>query len=164
MPSMPVIFFNERLVLYMVLLFNQQISEVHPWPITVYPTQQLTHFRVHPTTCILNKSSGCNGWVHKRCSGVKGSLVRVEDTFVCKTCEREGDEEDRNVEESLDLGNRVHVENVGKFCYLGDMLNVGGGANSVSLARVHCAWRKFKELSGILTRNEVSFKLKGRCM
>ena len=58
----------------------------------------------------------CNGWVHKRCSGVKGSLVRVEDTFVCKTCEREGDEEDRNVEESLDLGNGVHLENVGKFC------------------------------------------------
>ena len=46
---------------------------------------------------------------------------------MCKTCER-GDEEDRNVEESLDLGNGVHLENVGKFCYLGDMLNGVGGA------------------------------------
>ena len=44
-----------------------------------------------------------------------------------KTCERAGDEEDRNMEESSDLGNGVHLENVGKFCYLGDMLNGGGG-------------------------------------
>ena len=82
-----------------------------------------------------------------------------------ETCERAGDEEDRNVEESLDLGNGVHLENVGKFCYLGDMLNGGGGANSASVARVHCVWRKFKELSVILTRKEVSFKLNGKlCM
>ena len=40
------------------------------------------------------------------------SLVRAEDTFVCKMCERPGDEEDRTVEESLDLGNTVHLENV----------------------------------------------------
>ena len=71
--------------------------------------------------CLLHM--GCSGWVHKRCSGVKGSLVRAKDMFICKTCERAGDEEDRNVEESLDLGNGVHLENVGKFCYLGDMLN-----------------------------------------
>ena len=25
--------------------------------------------------------------------------------------------------ESLDLGNGVHLENIGRFCYLGDMLN-----------------------------------------
>ena len=28
------------------------------------------------------RCTGCSGWVHKRCSGVKGSLVRAEDTFV----------------------------------------------------------------------------------
>ena len=44
------------------------------------------------------KCTGCSGWVHKRCSGVKGSLVRVEDMFVCKMCERAGDEEYGNVE------------------------------------------------------------------
>ena len=102
------------------------------------------------------------GWVHKRCSGVKGSLARVEDTFVCKVCERAGDGEDSDVDESMDLGNGVHLENVRKFCYLGDMLNGGGGANSASVARVRCAWGKFKELSGILTRKEVSLKLKGK--
>ena len=56
--------------------------------------------------------------VHKQYSDAKGSLVVAEDTFTCKTCKRESDEE-----ESLDLGNRVHLENIGKFCYLGDMLN-----------------------------------------
>ena len=40
------------------------------------------------------------------------------------------------------------------------MLNGGGGANPASVARMRCAWRKFKELSGILTMKEVSFKLK----
>ena len=88
------------------------------------------------------RCTGCSGWVHKRCSGVKGSLVRAEDTFVCKMCERAGDEEDRNVDDSLDLGNGVHLENVRKFCYLGDMLNGGGGVNSASVARARCAWRK----------------------
>ena len=44
----------------------------------------------------------------------------------------------------------------------GDMLNGGGGADSASVARVRCAWRKFKEVSGILTRKEVSLKLKGK--
>ena len=81
---------------------------------------------------------------------------------MCKMCERAGDEEDRNVEESLDLGNGIHLENVGKSCYLGDMLNGGGGANSASVARVCCVWKTFKELSGILTRKEVSFILKGK--
>ena len=42
------------------------------------------------------------------------------------------------------------------------MLNWGGGSNSASVARVRCAWRKFNVLSGILTRKEVSFQLKGK--
>ena len=54
---------------------------------------------------------------------MKGLLARVEDTFVCKVCERADDQEDNGVDESMDLGNVLHLENVGKFCYLGDMLN-----------------------------------------
>ena len=55
----------------------------------------------------------------------------------------------------------MHLENVGKFCYLEDMLNGVGGADSASVARVRCAWSKFKVLSGIFTRKEVSLMLKG---
>ena len=42
------------------------------------------------------------------------------------------------------------------------MLNGGGGADSASVARVHCTWRKFKELSVILTKEVSSLKLKGK--
>ena len=107
--------------------------------------------------------TSCNGWVHKRCSGVKGVLARAEGTFVCKVCESvDVNGESGDVDEGIDLGDGVCIENVGKFCYLGDMLNGNGGADSASVARVRCAWRKFKELSGILTKKGVSSKMKGK--
>ena len=77
---------------------------------------------------------------------VKSSLAR----FVFKVCERADHREDNDIDESMDLGNGVHLE------------NGGGGADSVSVARVHCAWRKYRELSVILTRKEVSLKMKGK--
>ena len=49
---------------------------------------------------------------------------------------RASDGEDSGIDESMDLGNGVHLEIVRKFYYLGDMLNGGGGANSVSVAWV----------------------------
>ena len=47
---------------------------------------------------------------------MKGSLARVVDMFVC---ERAEDGEDSNIDESLDLGNGLHLENVRKFCTWG---------------------------------------------
>ena len=38
-----------------------------------------------------------------------------------------------------------------EFCYLGDMLSAGGGAGEAARTRVKCAWKKFRELSPILT-------------
>lgn len=32
---------------------------------------------------------------------------------------------------------------VDKFCYLGDMIGAGGGAEDASRAKVLCAWGKF---------------------
>lgn len=93
--------------------------------------------------------TSCNGWVPKRCSGVKGVLARAEGAFVCKVCESvDVNGESGDVNEGIDLGDEVCVENVGKFCYLGDTLNGNGGVNSASVARVRCAWKKLKELSG----------------
>ena len=54
---------------------------------------------------------------------------------VCKV-KRADDAEDNGVDEIMDLGNGVHLENVGMFCYPGDMLNGGGGVDSASVARV----------------------------
>ena len=72
--------------------------------------------------------------------GCSDVLARAEGAFVCKVCE--------SVDVNGESGDEVCVENVGKFCYLGDTLNGNGGVNSASVARVRCAWKKFKELSG----------------
>ena len=55
----------------------------------------------------------------------------------------------------IDIGNADTRENLGKFCYLGDMLNAEGGADSGGgggvVVGARCAWMKFIELSLILT-------------
>ncbi len=43
------------------------------------------------------------------------------------------------------------LECVDRFCYLGDMIGAGEGAEEASRARVRCAWDKFRELALILT-------------
>jgi len=91
---------------------------------------------------------GCDRWVYKCCSDVKGSLIG--DAFVCKVYGTAGDGVDINVQENMDLDTAMYLDRVGKFCYLWDMLS--GGVNSASVGRVCCAWGK---LSGILTRKDV---------
>ena len=54
------------------------------------------------------------------------------------------------------------LECVDKFCYLGDMIAAGGGAEEASRARVRCAWAKFRELAPILTSRGASLKVKGK--
>ena len=60
------------------------------------------------------------------------------------------------------LVNGDMLECVDKFCYLGDMIGSGGGAEEASRMRVKCAWGKFRELSPILTARRASLKLKGK--
>jgi hypothetical protein len=48
------------------------------------------------------------------------------------------------------------------FCYLGDVIGDGGGAEEATMARVKCAWSKFMELAPILTTKGASLKLKGK--
>ena len=101
----------------------------------------------------------CQAWIHKRCSGVKVSLASLKTPFVCKAClvgKRVNE-----VSKEFKVGEDV-FERVGKFCYLGDMINANGGAESASVARGRCAWQKFRELSPILTAKHISLKLKGK--
>ena len=67
----------------------------------------------------------CNKWVHKKCSNVKGRLNTVAD-FKCPTCVK-GVSSDNEVKE-LVLGEDGKLECVDRFCYLGDMIGAGGGA------------------------------------
>jgi len=49
------------------------------------------------------------------------------------------------------LGDGVMVESVKKLCFLGDMFNGDGGADSAVVAGMRCAWKKFRELIGMLS-------------
>ena len=62
----------------------------------------------------------------------------------------------------LDISNRVSLEKVDKFCYLGDMLHADGGCDSAVTTRVGSAWKKFREYLPILTGKGFSLKLKGK--
>ena len=57
-------------------------------------------------------------------------------------------------DQNLDTGNRVSLEKVDKFCYLGDMLDADGGYDSIVTARVRSAWKKFCEYLPILTKTD----------
>ena len=73
-------------------------------------------------------------------------------SFRCRICLiDEGVRSEGERIENLNLENR-EVLGVRKFCYLGDMLNGEEGSSLASISRVRCGWKKFRELSGILTR------------
>jgi hypothetical protein len=102
----------------------------------------------------------CQKWVHKKCSGVKGKL-KADSTFQCRKCKHPGPAVNSGVI-SVELEQGVFVECVEEFCYLGDMLSAGGGAGEAARTRVKCAWKKFRELSPILTAKGASLALKGK--
>src|SRR3989441_12238676 len=60
------------------------------------------------------------------------------------------------------LGAREELEVGDKFCYLGDVIGKGGGAEEASRARVRCAWKKFRDLRRLLTMSGASLKVKGK--
>jgi len=101
----------------------------------------------------------CKMWVHKKCSGVKGQLKK-ETNFSCRKCKNPEIVQRRK--QSVSLEQNVELECVDEFCYLGDMIGAGGGAGDASRVRVRCAWKKFTELSPILTTRGASLKLKGK--
>ena len=101
----------------------------------------------------------CGKWIHKRCSGVKGSLESCKN-FKCGKC--------LNVVASVEISDvkaestTAGLESVDTFCYLGDMLSAGGGVEEAVCCRVRCAWGKFNELMPILTMRGTSLKVKGK--
>ena len=50
---------------------------------------------------------------------------------------------------------------VDRFCYLGDMFDAGGGAESSTITRVRSGWKKFGELLPLLTTKATSLKVRG---
>jgi len=64
----------------------------------------------------------CLKWIHKKCSIVSGRLKADNVGFARRRCETGVRDTDIR-SESLDIGDGVVLEKVGKFCYLGDTLN-----------------------------------------
>ena len=75
----------------------------------------------------------CQNWVHKKCSGIKGSMSKVAKSFICRGCLNPVTS---SVCTSVDIGASAKLELVDKFCYLGDMLSVDGGADAAVEARI----------------------------
>jgi hypothetical protein len=103
----------------------------------------------------------CKRWVHKACSRVKGSLSKVIN-YRCPVCVDPLKGERAEDVKAVELVQGVNLEVVHKFCYLGDMIGAGGGAEDAVRARVRCAWGKFNLLSPMLARRGASLKVKGR--
>ena len=54
---------------------------------------------------------GCKKWIHKLCSGVKGSLHNASQLFIYRCCEVDRPITDGlNTDLHLDIGNRVSLE------------------------------------------------------
>jgi hypothetical protein len=104
----------------------------------------------------------CGKWIHKRCSKIKGKITTNEG-FQCPKCtgllKTQVSSDNKR---SLQLDTGVEFECVDKFCYLGDMIGAGGGAELATRLRVRCAWNKFREILSILTSRGASLKLKGK--
>ena len=99
----------------------------------------------------------CQHWVHKRCSGVHGSLTQVKD-FTCKKCIPGVLFEDEDKMITLDDDN---IEIEGRFSYLGDVISMEGGAQEAVTSRIRLAWKKFEEVSNVVCGRSISLKVIG---
>ena len=88
------------------------------------------------------------------------SLLSCQDVFVCRTCLSHN----CSVEEKLEFKRGEDVlEEVEKFRSLSDMISCYGVASEAVSARIGSAWKKFKELSGVLVRKQgLSLKQQGK--
>jgi hypothetical protein len=106
--------------------------------------------------------SKCKKWIHKKCSKIKGKL-KSDPQFQCATCVSEVFHDGMEAESlNLEMDKDCKVEKVDSFCYLGDMIGAGGGAEEASRTRVRCAWAKFNELGPILQKRGASLRVKGK--
>ena len=101
----------------------------------------------------------CQKWVHKKCSGIKGSMVKVIKSFTCKGCLNPVTSAGRT---SVDIGASANLELVDKFCYLGDMLSVEGDADAAVEARIPVGWNKFRHLVTLLNNKDILLIRKGK--
>ena len=69
--------------------------------------------------------AGCSHWVHKKCSGVIGSLKSNPD-YHCSRCKGTARPIDRRPHNEWLLMQDKNLDGVDSFCYLGDTIGAGG--------------------------------------
>ena len=99
----------------------------------------------------------CECWIHARCSGINGKLQNAVN-FSCTRCLK--NVQPPSLPTSSVALNGCNLSVVNKFCYLGDMLDDGGGAVSSSITRARCGWKKFRDLLPLLGSKAVSLRVK----
>jgi len=70
-------------------------------------------------------------WVHKKCSGIKGSMYKVMRSCICRGCLNTVVSAGHT---GLDVSASADLEVVDEFCCLGCMLGVNGGAGVAVVA------------------------------
>jgi len=105
------------------------------------------------------QSTSCKKWVHRKCSGINGSMYKVMKTFVCRSCMNPVTGTGRA---SVDIGDNANLELVDKFCYLGDMLSVDGDVDAAVETNIRIGWNKYRQLVPLLTNIDVSWIVRGR--
>ena len=103
--------------------------------------------------------TSCQKWVHKKSSGIKGSMLKVMKSFICKGCLNPVTSAGRT---SVDIGASANLELVAKFCYLGDVLSVEGDADAAVEAKIRVGWNKFRPLVPLLTNKDISLIMRGK--
>ena len=102
---------------------------------------------------------GCQLWIHKKCSGIKGKLT-ADPSYKCKRCMGLCRPIDGRPENHVTLeGSKLDV--VESFRYLGDELCPGGGCELATIARSRAAWGKFRELLPLLSSSTISLARRG---
>ena len=102
---------------------------------------------------------GCERWVHKKCSGIKGRITESE--FTCTRCLGTARAIDGRRSLEVEVGNEK-LEVVPEFCYLGDMLSARGGCELAEITRCKCAWGKFRQLLPLLTNRQEPLLARGK--
>ena len=103
---------------------------------------------------------GCERWVHKKCSGIKGRLLPDSDFRWVRCLGTARAIERQSLE--FEVGNEK-LEVVPEFCYLGYMLSAGGGCELAAITPCKCAWGKFRQLLPLLTNRQVPLLTEVRC-
>jgi len=103
--------------------------------------------------------TNCQKWVHKKCSGINGSMSKVMKSFICRGCVNPVTDTGCT---SVDIGVNANQELVDKFCYLGDMLSVDGDADAAVENRIRIGWNKFRQLIPLPTNKDISLIVRGR--